>query len=480
MHSTTIELVYPRKQKLSIPSNVLKSSAIAASVLFFTACSNTSLEAEVNSFQKASVEDVQSALKNDNIVILDARSPDAFNGWVFEQGELITDATGGHIPGAQLFSARWIEQDHKDLDRGYEYANLDQGNEIIIYGYDRDQATTVADWLVAEKNWDSDKIRLLKGGISQWAEQNPEQMDYLLGYLTLVPPEYVAQAAAEKREVTIVQIGWDGGKARDYRKEHVPGAIYWDDLEFEKPPIWENRPVEEIRDSLARHGIHKDSSVIVYSTDTIMSARAAVVMQYAGVEDVVMMNGTMDLWNKSGLPTENGWNEPVAIKEFGKTGPGDNTVNIYFEEARELREQPNSALVSIRSWKEFTGRISGYNYFEQRGRIPGAIWGHAGTSSWGMQHYRNPDDTMRNYHQIAEFWNDWNITPDMNLSFYCGNGARASEAYWYARAMGYENATVYASGWMRWRTEEEDVASGNISRDESLAKWRKVSGTEEA
>lgn len=463
-----------------IPSHVLKSSAIAASVLFISACSQVSSEPEAHSFQKVSVEDVQQALKNDNVIVLDARSSDAFNGWVFEQGELVHGETGGHIPGAQLFSARWIEQGHDDLNRGYQYAGLDQGNEVIIYGYDKDQAKTVADWLVSEKDWNNENIHLLKGGINQWSAENPEQLDYLKGFATLVPPEYVAHAAAEKPEVTIVQIGWDGGKARDYRKEHVPGAIYWDDLEFEKPPIWENRSVEEIRDSLARHGIHKDSSVIVYSTDSIMSARAAVVMQYAGVEDVLLMNGNMDLWTKSGLETESGWNEPVAVEDFGMTGSGDKTVNIYFEDARELRKQPNSALVSIRSWREFTGKISGYDYFQQRGRIPGAIWGHSGTSSWGMHHYRNPDHTMRNYHQIADFWSDWNITPDMTLSFYCGNGARASEVYWYARAMGYEKTSVYASGWMRWRTEDEEVASGDITKEETIAEWRKVSGTEEA
>lgn len=461
-------------------SNAIKGSTIAASVFFVTACSYLSSEPESHIFQKASVEDVQQALKNDNIIVLDARSPDAFNGWVFEEGTLNPEATGGHIPGAQLFSARWIEQNQDDLTRGYEYAGLDQSSEVIIYGYNKEQAKTVANWLTSEKNWDSDNIRLLKEGINHWSEKNPGKLDYLPGYMTLVPPQFVAHAATENPELKIVQVGWDGGKARDYRREHISGAIYWDDLEFEKPPIWENRPVEEIRQSLANLGINKDSQVIVYSTETIMSARAAVVMQYAGVEDVVIMNGTMDLWKKSGLETESGWNEPVAVADFGVTGPGDNNINLNFEEARELRQQPNSALVSIRSWREFTGRVSGYDYFQQRGRIPGAIWGHAGTSSWNMDHYQNPDNTMRNYHQIAQFWSEWNINPDMNLAFYCGNGARASEAFWYARAMGYDNAKVYASGWMRWRTEGEDVASGDITQSETLAKWRAVSGSEEA
>lgn len=335
----------------------------------------------------------------------------------------------------------------------------------------------VADWLVNEQGWDKNNIQLLKNGIARWTEQKPASLDYLPGFQTLVPPEYVSQVAAEIPHVKVVQIGWDGNKAKDYRKEHIPGAIYWDDIEFEMPPIWENRPVNVIRTSLQGLGIDKNTSVIVYSTDSIMAARAAVVMKYAGVKDVVMMNGNMDLWKKNGLTTESGWNEPVAIDDFGVTGAGDRSVVIDIDEAKQLREQPDSALVSIRSWREYTGQVSGYDYFQKRGRIQGALWGHAGNSSWNMDHYHNPDNTMRNYKQIAEFWADWNITPDMNLSFYCGNGARASEVWWYAQAMGYTNSTVYTSGWMRWRNDENARASGELTKEEALSDWRSVSGT---
>ena len=456
----------------------LGAASSVACALVLSGCLNISSTPETHSFDKASVADIKQALLNDDVLVIDARSPDAFNGWVFDDNKVILDQTGGHIPGAQLFSSRWIEQDQGGLDRGYQYAGLDQGKDIIIYGDSQQQSEVVANWLVNQKDWKPDNIRLFKKGIANWEERSDTSLDYLPGYMTLVPPEYIARAISKKPETIVVQIGWDGGKGSDYRKKHIPGAIYWDDLEFEMPPIWENRPVDDIRRSLANHGINKDASVIVYSTETIMSARAAVVMKYAGVDDVVIMNGTMELWEKLGLPVDSGWNEPVPVADFGISGAGDNQVVINIDEAKELRQQPNSALVSIRTWREYTGQISGYDYFQQRGRIPGAIWGHAGTSAWNMDHYHNPDNTMRNYHQIAEFWADWNIHPDMNLSFYCGNGARASEVWWYAQAMGYENTTVYTSGWMRWRSDNNEIATGDIDREQALAQWRQVSTTE--
>ena len=455
----------------------LGAPSLAACALALSGCLNISATTDTHHFDKASVADINQALLDDDILVIDARSPDAFNGWVFDKNKVVPNETGGHIPGAQLFSSRWIESEQEGLDRGYEYAGLDQGSEVIIYGENKQQSETVANWLVNEKDWEPDNIRLFKKGVESWEAQSNTKLNYLPGYLTLVPPEYIAQTIKKETDTIVVQIGWDGGKAGDYRKQHIPGAIYWDDLEFEMPPIWENRPVEEIRRSLASHGIDKDSSVIVYSTETIMSARAAVVMKYAGVDDVIIMNGTMELWEELDLPVEAGWNEPEPLVDFGISGAGNNQVVINIDEARELRQQPNSALVSIRTWREYTGQISGYDYFQQRGRIPGAIWGHAGTSAWNMDHYHNPDNTMRNYHQIAEFWDDWNIHPDMNLSFYCGNGARASEVWWYARAMGYENTSVYASGWMRWRSDSDEIATGDISREKALAQWREVSKT---
>ena len=456
----------------------LGATSLVSCALLLSGCLNISSNNETHSFDKATVADINQALQDDSIIVVDARSPDAFNGWVFDENKVVMDQTGGHIPGAQLFSSRWIGLEQDGLDLGYEYAGLDQGDEIIIYGKNKQQAKVVANWLVNQKDWEPENIRLFKKDVSAWKAQSQSELDYLPGYLTLVPPEYIASALADKPETIVVQIGWDGGKGSDYRKQHIPGAVYWDDLEFEMPPIWENRPVEDIRRSLANLGIDKDSSVIVYSTDTIMSARAAVVMKYAGVDDVVLMNGTVDLWQDLELPLESGWNEPVAVADFGLDGAGDNQVVIDIDEAKALRHQANSALVSIRGWREYTGKVSGYDYFEQRGRIPGAIWGHAGTSSWNMDHYRNPDDTMRNYHQIAQFWSEWNIHPDMNLSFYCGNGARASEVWWYARAMGYENTSVYTSGWMRWRSDNNEIATGEVDRNQALAKWREVSRTE--
>ena len=34
-----------------------------------------------------------------------------------------------------------------------------------------------------------------------------------------------------------------------------------------------------------------------------------------------------------------------------------------------------------------------------------------------MDHYRNVDNTMRNYHDIADQWRAWGVTPDKRIAF---------------------------------------------------------------
>ena len=90
------------------------------------------------------------------------------------------------------------------------------------------------------------------------------------------------------------------------------------------------------------------------------------------------------------------------------------------------------------------------NYIEPKGRISGDVWGNCGTDAYHMQHYRNIDNTMRAYPEIAANWADAGITRDKWVAYYCGTGWRASETWFYAYLMGWERIAVYDGGWFEW------------------------------
>jgi thiosulfate/3-mercaptopyruvate sulfurtransferase len=126
------------------------------------------------------------------------------------------------------------------------------------------------------------------------------------------------------------------------------------------------------------------------------------------------------------------------------------------ETAKALLTDPNGLLVSMRSWPEFSSEVSGYHYINVKGRIPGAVWGDPGTDAYHMEEYRNVDNTMRCYTEIQAKWQDQGITSDKQVAFFCGTGWRASETFFYAHVMGWEQIAVYDGGWFEWSSDKNN------------------------
>ena len=109
-------------------------------------------------------------------------------------------------------------------------------------------------------------------------------------------------------------------------------------------------------------------------------------------------------------------------------------------------------MASIRTWAEFTGATSGYDYIAARGEIPGARWGRAGADGDvnSMAAYQHADGRMKPAAAIRAMWHDAGIDAGRLTVFYCGTGWRASLAFFYAWLMGWERIGVYDGGWCEW------------------------------
>src|ERR687891_741794 len=103
----------------------------------------------------------------------------------------------------------------------------------------------------------------------------------------------------------------------------------------------------------------------------------------------------------------------MAGPSFGAAIPRRPELIVDIDAAKAILADPSgAALVSVRTWKEHIGRVSGYNYIGPAGRISGDVWGNCGTDAYHMQHYRNVDNTMRAYPEIVANWAEAEITAD--------------------------------------------------------------------
>jgi thiosulfate/3-mercaptopyruvate sulfurtransferase len=159
----------------------------------------------------------------------------------------------------------------------------------------------------------------------------------------------------------------------------------------------------------------------------IAATRAALILRYAGVDDVRVLDGGYDHWVQEGNPLETAPRTPEPVASFGVSIPQLPELIVDIDEAKQiLADQSGAALVSVRTWREHIGAVSGYNYIGPAGRIAGDVWGNCGTDAYHMQHYRSVDNTMRPYPEIAANWASAGITRDKWVAFYCGTGWRAA------------------------------------------------------
>lgn len=249
----------------------------------------------------------------------------------------------------------------------------------------------------------------------------------------------------------LFEVGCDSGAA--YLAGHIPGAAYIDTNRLERQPLWNKVSDEALLALLLENGIGHDTTVILYGRNSLAAARAAHLMLYAGVADVRLLDGGLDGWLRAGHALQQGAPAPVPpAAVFGAPFPARPDFLIDTAQARELLQQADGALVSIRTWQEHVGATSGYSYIEARGDIPGARWGRAGNDGdvHSMSEYQHADGTMKPPAEISALWRQAGVGPGQRTAFYCGTGWRASLAFFYAWLMAWERISVYDGGWCEW------------------------------
>jgi molybdopterin synthase sulfurtransferase len=403
-------------------------------------------------------------LSDPDLTIVDVRALAAYNGWRSNR-----EVRGGHIPGAVALPSAWLTRlDDAEVVRLLHAKDIGPGREIVLYGDGPDEVSSAAARL-GDLGYAA--VRVYEQGWGAWAADEGSPVERLANYRRLVHTDWLRQLldgdrpeAAPARGFLLFQVNF--GLPEEYEDNHLPGALYLDTNRLESPALWNRRSPQELDAALRALGITNDTTVILYGRDTegeanvrwpgrrggqVAATRAATILHYCGVDDVRLLDGGYDAWVRAGNPLETTVRDPVPVASFGAQIPRRPEAFVDIDEAKQiLAEQDDAALVSVRTRIEQVGQASGYRYIGAAGRIAGDVWGNRGPPASDAQHYRNADNTMRAYPEIATNWEKAGITPGKRIAFYCGTGWRASEAWFYAYLMGWPRIAVYDGGWYEW------------------------------
>ncbi len=441
-------------KKLSKKASLL--SALVLTMALFAGCSNEKENQKVADIEVKTIatKELQDKLSDDSWVVVDTRINDAFNGWKLDEVE-----RGGHIKGAVDFSANWLTVDSKDkektLDKALQTKGIEKDKNIVLYDANGKDAKEVANYL-SEKGYKN----LYTYNVADWAKDESLPMESYENYEMIVPATIVndildgkkPETFENSKNIKIVEASW-GEESEAYSKGHVPTSVHINTDTVEPPPQWMLASDEDLAKFANDYGFTKDDTVIVTGPDVMASYRVAVVLRYIGINDVRVLNGGNNAWTSAGYELETKSNKPVAGNDFGATIPANPDLIDTQAELKEMLKDSNNVLVDNRSWDEYIGKISGYSYHDKKGRIPGAVYGYAGTSATTLEDYRNIDNTMRNADEIKALWKDAGIDTNKHLMFMCGSGWRAAEVLTYANVMGFDNTSLYSDGWIGWSND---------------------------
>ncbi len=395
--------------------------------------------------------------------IIDVRQTDAYNGW-----RMNNEPRGGHIPHAKSIPVKWLK--YVDWIEIVRHKGILPEHTIIIYGNSSADIESVASRF---QNSGYTKIQIYTGFVTEWLPNKALPLNKLERYNHLVSASWVNDLIQGRHPLeyhnnkfVIVHAHYRNREA--YLTGHIPGAIDMDTLALEAPETWNRRSPQELKDALENHGITADTTIVLYgkymfpdnadefpgsAAGDIGAIRNAFIMIYAGVRDVRVLNGGFQSWLDEGFDISYSDEPKKPVAEFGRIIPAHPELVVDTPDAKHILASPDAELVCVRSWAEYIGEVSGYNYIEAKGRIPGSVFADCGTDAYHMENYRNVDHTTREFQEIAQIWMNNGITPDKHLAFYCGTGWRGSEAWFNAWLMGWPRVSVYDGGWFEWSAD---------------------------
>lgn len=232
----------------------------------------------------------------------------------------------------------------------------------------------------------------------------------------------------------------DATPFEDYQQSHIPGAAFFDHLEFsnrESPYEYAVLGAPELFQSMERVGISNDSEVVVYANMLPSATRAAWVLRYAGHDKVRILNGGLPAWVKAGGELEQGVRRYPTGHFVGQLRPG---MMASTTEVQAALEDSNARVVNTLMQSMF-----------EQGHIPGSTLLSALDLMFDMSSFRSNEALAQRLDEELQ---------GQRIITYCGGGIAATVNAMAHLLIGNDNVAVYDGSMYEWIGEGLPVATG--------------------
>jgi thiosulfate/3-mercaptopyruvate sulfurtransferase len=261
----------------------------------------------------------------------------------------------------------------------------------------------------------------------------------------LVSTQWVAEHG-QSTNVRLVEVDVD---TTQYATGHIPGAIAFDwQTQLQDNVARDIISPEDFEALLSRSGIAADTHVVLYGdNNNWFAAYAFWLFKLYGHEAVSLVDGGRKKWLAEERPLT------TDVPSYAPTSYKISAVHTDLRADRDFirarLEQPNFALVDVRSVAEYTGEIIAPPGMSETAQRPGHIPG-ARNIPW-VQAVAE-DGTFKSREELVKLYGGKGVTGEAaDTVAYCRIGERSSHT-WFALKyiLGYENVRNYDGSWTEW------------------------------
>jgi thiosulfate/3-mercaptopyruvate sulfurtransferase len=245
-----------------------------------------------------------------------------------------------------------------------------------------------------------------------------------------------------------------------HAETHLPDAFYAHlDRDLSNPitPQSGRHPLpdtDRLCDWLGRHGVSRDTQVIVYDdTGGTMAVRLWWLLRWLGHDRVAILDGGWQAWVQAGLPLQA--SPPGAVEAVTFEGSPDWRQVVTTDTLdRQLRDGSDVLqLMDARTAERFRGEAEPID--PVAGHIPGAM-------NLPLQDNLDQDGSFKSKEALRNLYNGAlaGRHPDSVVAM-CGSGVTACHNLLAMELAGLHGARLYAGSWSEWiRDPLRPVATG--------------------